>query len=148
MMYQSFPGLANGMSSLSDIGVSTGAATGTTPSAATLSGALQLNTSTLAAAIQSNPTGVQSLLLNFGASFSARLGIDAGFGGTLQQRITAAGQQSAQMSSQITDMEQTLTDQQSNLQAEFAALASAIQSSQNTSSWLTSQLAQFNKSSG
>ena len=44
------------------------------------------------------------------------------------------------MSSQLTDMERTLTDQQTALQAEFAALETAIQQNQATQSYLTGQI--------
>lgn len=147
LMYTGGSGLPSGMASLADLGVSTGAPTGAIPSSAALSGALTVNASTLAAALQSNPNGVQSVLSSFAASFQSRVNIDAGPGGTLSQRITADSLQSSNMSAQITDMEQTLTDQQTSLQAEFASLETAIQKSQSTSTWLSSQLAGLNSSS-
>jgi len=147
LMYTGGSGLPSGMASLADLGVSTGAATGAIPSSATLSGALTIDAPTLAAALQSNPNGVQSVLSSFSSSLQSLVNEDAGPGGTLSQRITADSLQSSDMGDQITDMEQTLTDQQTDLQAEFASLETAIQQSQTTSSWLTSQLAGLNSSS-
>ncbi len=146
MMYTPGAGLPAGMASLADLGISTGASTGATPSQASLSGALTVNSTTLAAAIQSNPNGVQQVLSSFATSFQSLVAADAGPGGTISQRITDDGQQSSDMSSQLTDMERTLTDQQTALQAEFAQLETAIQQNQSTQSWLTGQISQFNAS--
>ncbi len=146
MMYAPGAGLPSGMASLADLGISTGAATGGQPTQASLSGTLTVNSTTLAAAIQSNPTGVAQVLSSFATSFQSLVSADAGPGGTLSQRITNDSQSSAQMSSQITDMEQTLTDQQTALQAQFAAMETAIQQSQATESYLSGQISSLNAS--
>lgn len=148
MMYTDTPGLTSGMASLADIGISTGAATGGAPTQSSLSGALTVDTTTLDAAIQSNPDGVEQLLSSFASSFQTLVGADAGPGGTLSQRITDDSETSASMSSQLTDMEQTLTDQQTALQAQFAAMDTAIQQSQATESYLTSQISSLDANSG
>src|SRR5208282_4009172 len=82
LMYTPGAGLPSGMASLADLGISTGAPTGGEPTQSSLSGALTVNASTLAAAIQSNPTGVQQVLSSFATSFQSLVNADAGPGGT------------------------------------------------------------------
>lgn len=147
LMYTAGAGLPTGMASLQDLGISTGAATGGEPTQSSLTGTLTVDTATLTAAIQSNPNGVESVLSSFASSFQSLVGVDAGPGGTLSSRITDDGQTSSDMTSQISDMEQTLTDQQTALQAEFASMETAIQSSQATESYLTSQISSLDASS-
>ena len=60
-MYTAGAGLPTGMASLQDLGISTGASTGTA-SASAVEGLLTVNTGQLTAAIQSNPSGVQAVL--------------------------------------------------------------------------------------
>ncbi len=146
LMYTPGAGLPSGMASLADLGISTGAPTGGEPTQSSLSGALTVNASTLAAAIQSNPTGVQQVLSSFATSFQSLVNADAGPGGTLSDRITNDSQSSSDMSNQITDMEQTLTDQQTALQAQFAAMETAIQQSQATESYLSGQISSLSSS--
>jgi len=146
LMYTGGAGLPTGMASLADLGITTGAPTGGEPTQSSLTGTLTVNSTTLAAAIQSNPTGVASVLSSFATSFQSLVGADAGPGGTLSERITDDGQTSSQMSSQITDMEQTLTDQQTALQAEFASMETAIQQSQATESYLSGQISSLSAS--
>jgi flagellar hook-associated protein 2 len=147
LMYTGGAGLPSGMASLADLGITTGAATGGAPSQSSLAGTLSVNSTTLTAAIQSNPNGVQQVLQSFASSFQSLVGADAGPGGTLSQRITSDSESSAQMSSQITDMEQTLTDQQTTLQKEFAAMETAIQQSTATQNYLSGQLSSLLSSS-
>jgi len=148
LMYTAGSGLPEGMASLADIGVSTGAATGDAPtSSQTLSGDLTVDTSTLDSAIATNPEGVQAVLSSFATSFQSLVNVDAGPGGELTQRITDDSTQSSDLGSQISSMEQTLTDYQTNLQAEYAQLADALESSQAQQSWLTQQIAGFSSSS-
>jgi len=148
LMYTPGSGLPEGMASLADIGVSTGAATGDAPtSSQTLSGDLTVDTSTLDSAIATNPEGVQAVLSSFATSFQSLVNVDAGPGGELSQRITDDSTQSSDLGSQISSMEQTLTDYQTNLQAEYAQLADALESSQAQQSWLTQQIAGFSSSS-
>ena len=58
------------MSSLADIGVSTGPPSGSaTYSQSSVEGQLQLNTAQLEAAVQANPAGVQEMLQHWATSF-------------------------------------------------------------------------------
>ncbi len=71
MMDKSFNESGN-ITSMLDVGVSTGATTGTGAiSATSLLGDLTLNASTLTSALQSNPSGVQSMLTSWSINFSS-----------------------------------------------------------------------------
>jgi flagellar hook-associated protein 2 len=140
-MYSSAPSLPAGMSSLLNIGISTGAATGSaTPSQGAISGHLTLNTSALEQAIQSNPSGVVNVLKSFSANFANLVNAVAQPGGTLDSRIQGDNSQVADLGNQIAAMQSALADKQKQLQQQFAALEGALSQNQSTSSWLTTQL--------
>ncbi len=140
-MYSSAPSLPAGMSSLLNIGISTGAATGSaTPNQGAISGHLTLNTSALEQAIQSNPSGVVNVLKSFSANFANLVNAVAQPGGTLDSRIQGDNSQVADLGNQIAAMQSALADKQKQLQQQFAALEGALSQNQSTSSWLTTQL--------
>jgi flagellar hook-associated protein 2 len=141
-MYATISGVSGGsMSTMLDIGVSTGATTGSgTESASALAGDLTLNTSTLQSAISSNPQGVQQLLAGWSNSFSTLVGTEADAGGTLAQRINGDTTQVSQLGQQISTMQAALTDQENQLVQQFAAMEKALSSNSSESSWLTQQI--------
>jgi flagellar hook-associated protein 2 len=127
--------------SMLDIGVSTGATTGSgAVSQSALNGTLQFNTSTLTAALQSDPLGVQQMMVAFGTSFSTIVGAAADPGGTIDTRIQGDDTQINNLGNQITAMQAGLSDKQSQLVQQFASLESALSSNQSESAWLTSQI--------
>ena len=141
-MYTAGTGLPTGMASMLDIGVSTGASTGSaTPSQNAISGDLTLNASTLTAAIQSNPSGVQQVLASWSNSFSSLVNNEAAPGGALDARIQGDNDQITSIGNQITNLNQTLADKQAALTQQFAQLEAALSSNQSTMSWLSSQIA-------
>jgi flagellar hook-associated protein 2 len=130
------------ITSMLDIGVSTGATTGTGAiSQNALSGNLTLDASTLTSALTSNPTGVQSMLTSWSISFSGLVNSEAAPGGTIDQRVQADDTQSSYLGTQIQNMIQANTLKQQQLVQQFASMEAALSQSQSTSSWLTSQLA-------
>jgi flagellar hook-associated protein 2 len=140
-MYTPGTGLPQGMQSMLDIGVSTGASTGQGPSATTLAGDLTLNTTTLAAALQSNPTGVHTMISSWANSFSSLVNAQAGPGGAMSLRINDDNDQTANLASQITNLNAINAQKQQVLVQEFARMEAALSQSQSTASWLTSQIA-------
>ena len=133
---------SSSIKSMLDIGVSTGATTGSgSVSQAALNGTLQLNATTLTNALQSNPLGVQQMLVAFGTSFSTTVGSVADPGGTIDARISGDNQQITSLGNQITSMQSALTDKQNQLVQQFAQLEAALSSNQSQASWLTSQIA-------
>jgi flagellar hook-associated protein 2 len=142
-MYTSQNGSSSSsIQSLLNIGVSTGATTGSgAVSQSALNGTLQFNTATLTSALQSDPLGVQQMMVAFGASFSTLVGSAADPGGTIDARMQGDNSQISDLGNQITAMQAALSDKQNQLVQQFAQLESALSSNQSTASWLTSQIA-------
>jgi flagellar hook-associated protein 2 len=142
-----FTSVNNGSSSIQsmlDIGVSTGATTGSgAVSQSALTGNLQLNSATLTSALQSDPVGTQQMMTAWATSFSTLVGSTADPGGTIDSRIQGDSAQVTDLGNQISAMQSALTDKQNFLVQQFAQLESALSSNQSTSSWLTSQIAQL-----
>jgi flagellar hook-associated protein 2 len=139
-MYTPGTGLPSTMASMLDIGVSTGASTGVATSQATLSGNLTLNATTLTAALQSNPSGVQQMLTTWSISFSFMVDTEAGPGGTISTRIQDDTTQVSNLAMQIDGMNAANAQKQKALVLQFAKMEAALSQSQSTSNWLTSQI--------
>ena len=144
MMSTSGSGLPNGLANMIDIGVSTGATTGTgAVSQSALSGNLTLDATTFEAQLAADPQGTQNVLSSWGASFSIMVNNAADPGGTIDSRIQGDSAEVTQLGNQISSMQSALTDKQNSLVQEFAQLEASLSSNQSTSSWLTSQIAQL-----
>jgi flagellar hook-associated protein 2 len=144
LMYGTVSGTQSGLSSLLDLGISTGASTGSgTPSSSALAGDLSFDATTFESALQSNPEGVQQLLIGFSSSFSGMVEAESGPGGTIAQRISSNTSRMSDLDTQISEMQASLADQQQQLTNQFAAMEAALSSNQSESSWLTSQIAQL-----
>lgn len=135
-------GLTGSMSSMLNIGVSTGASTGTGGiSQSALAGDLTLDASTLTAALTSNSSGVKSMLTSWSIHFSNIVDNEGAPGGTISVRIQADNTQSSNLATQIQNLTEANTVKQHQLVQEFAAMEAALSQNQSTSNWLTSQLA-------
>ncbi|HEX3690082.1 MAG TPA: flagellar filament capping protein FliD [Solirubrobacteraceae bacterium] len=142
MMYSGGSGLPAGASTMDDIGVSTGATTGSSAeSASTLAGNLQLNATTLSSMLSSNAGGVQAIMKSWSSGFVNLTDNAADPAGTIAARLTGDNSQISNLGNQITSMQSALTDKQNFLVQEFAQLEAALSSNQSQSSWLTSQIA-------
>ncbi|MGH2856445.1 MAG: flagellar filament capping protein FliD [Solirubrobacteraceae bacterium] len=142
MMYTPGGGLPSGLATMLDIGVSTGATTGSgNVSQSALAGDLTLNATTLTSQLQANPSGVQSVLNSWSINFSGLVNNEAAAGGTIDERIQGDSTQLGQLGDQISTMQAALSDKQAQLVQQFAQLEASLSSNQSTSSWLTSQLA-------
>jgi flagellar hook-associated protein 2 len=141
-MYTSGSGLTSGMASMLDIGVSTGAASGTaTPSQTAIAGDLALDATRLTNALQSNSTGVKAVLQSWSQQFSGLVNNQAGAGGSIDSRIRGDNSRISQLATQINNLNATLADKQAALTKQFARLESVLSQNQSTSNWLTSQIA-------
>lgn len=130
------------MSSLADIGISTGAASGkSTPSQSAVAGQLTLDTAQLESALSAKPAEVEKMLQGWAKSFKAVVEAAAGPGGSLDARIEGDSTQATQMSHRITTMNEMLAVRQKALQAEFIAMERVMQQNQAQASWLSSQMA-------
>ena len=142
--YSGGSGLPSGIASMLDLGVSTGATTGSgAVSQSALAGNLTLNATTLANQLTSNPSGVKAVLSSWGQSFTAMVDNASVPGGTIGSRINANTQDISSLGNQISVMQSALNDKQQALVQEFAQLEASLSSNQSTSSWLTSQIAQL-----
>lgn len=140
MMDKSFTESTN-ITSMLNIGVSTGATTGTGAiSQNSLSGDLTLDTNALTSALTSNPSGVRSMLVSWSINFSNLVNNEADPGGTIDNRIQADNSQASYLTTQIQNMTQANAIKQQELVQQFAQMEAALSQSQSTSSWLTSQL--------
>jgi flagellar hook-associated protein 2 len=142
MMYTPGSGLSSGMAALSDIGITTGAPSGNaSPTASSLAGQLTVNSTTLTAAIQNNPAGVQKLLASFSQSFQNLVNNESGPGGVISQRVADDTSETTQMSSQIQTMQASLNERQTTLQTEYSTLEATLAQSQAQESALQSEIA-------
>jgi len=148
-IYTPVRGLPTGMSSLADLGVSTGSASATISRDA-LAGKLEIDDDTLDAALANNAAGVRDLLAgpaNVGGWVRAfeRVVHDADTtGGTIDVRITGANAELKRLQRAMADMDDRLALKETSLRAQFTAMETALAQSQTQSSWLSGQLASLN----
>jgi len=141
-MYEPLEGLPSELSSLADIGISTGATSGShRVSQSSVEGQLEVNTTELENALQTNPSGVEQMLSKWSTGFQAVVNAEALPGGNLEARINGDSEQVAEMNSQISFMNETIALREKTLQQEYAAMEAAIAHSQAVGNWLTSQIA-------
>jgi flagellar hook-associated protein 2 len=146
--YAAGAGLPAGMASLADIGITTGAASGGAPtSSATLSGQLQVNSTTLANAIATNPQGVAAVLRSWSQSFYNLVNTEAGPGGAIDGRIQGDSDEISQLGSQVDLQNNMLVLKQQMLTAQYAQLESTMSNIQSQGSWLTGQIASISANS-
>jgi len=149
MIYTSVRGLPDGMSSLADLGVSTGSASATVSRDA-LAGKLQIDDGVLDAALANNPSGVRDLLAgpaNAGGWVRAfeRVVHDADTtGGTIDASISSAESELKRLQRSMADMDDRLALREQTLRAQFSAMEAALSQSQTQSAWLSGQLASLN----
>ena len=134
-------GLTGSVTSMLDIGVSTGAASGSSaPSQSSISGQLTLDATALTQALTSNGSAVKSMLQSWSIHFSFMVDNEAAPGGTISTRIQGDDSQISYLTDQISNLNDANTQKQQQLVNEFAQMEAALSSSQSTSSWLTSQI--------
>ncbi len=145
-MYEPIAGLAEEMSSPYNVGLSTGAPTGSGSSQASLAGQLTLDSTKLSEAISSNPTGVKQMLEQWSQKLQGLINDAAQPGGTLEARVNGDGEQVTQLTSRINSMDEMLAQREKALQETYAALEGVISRNSSQSSWLTQQTESLTKS--
>jgi flagellar hook-associated protein 2 len=145
-MYEPIAGLPAEMSSPFDIGISTGAPTGGSPSQASLQGLLKLDPAKLANAIQANPEGVKEMLKGWSKNLEEVANGVANAGGPLASRITSDEGQISEIKIRINSMNEILAVRQKALVATYAKLEGIINKNSAQSSWLTQQTESLSKS--
>jgi flagellar hook-associated protein 2 len=147
-----FSGNPAAMNQMSELGLSTGNAVGTSAlNQDSLAGKLTLDTSKLQAALSSNFNNVKTMFSNAGANYGAnglsqRLdniinGQIAPASGMLVSRMASEDSLISLMTQQQTDIQQRLDMREATLRAQFTAMESALSQNQSQSSWLSSQIA-------
>jgi flagellar hook-associated protein 2 len=137
----------SGVTSMNDIGVSTGAASATI-NQDSLDGKLTLDETKLRTALDTNPNGVRALLggmsgtAGFSQAFGAILSTYQGSGGLIQSRITSATSDLADLATKLTNFDARMDSRQALLQKQFTAMETAMSASNAASSSLAGLLAQ------
>jgi flagellar hook-associated protein 2 len=145
-IYTAVRGLPDGMSSLADLGISTGDASPTISRDA-LAGKLTIDETKLDAALANDPSGVRDLLAgpaNVGGwarSFETLVHNADTTGGTLDARIVGADAELKRLAQSMADMDQRLALREQTLRAQFTAMETALSQSQAQGQWLNGQLA-------
>jgi flagellar hook-associated protein 2 len=141
------PGNPSGLDQLAEIGVSTGATTGSAAfSQDSVAGRLVLDADKLTAALTANPAGVRQLLGAAGATgASQRLeGIVDPLtrtGGSIPQSLDSATAQIKDLDQAMAQLDQRLTLRETTLRAQFTRLETAMSQSQSLQAQLSAQLA-------
>jgi flagellar hook-associated protein 2 len=143
-MYEPIAGLASEMSNPGNVGISTGAPSGSGASTqASLSGVLKLDPEKLAAAIQANPEGAQLMLQKWSTNINTAINNLAQPGATLESRINGDGERVKEMKARIATMNEMLTIRQRALEQTYARLEGVISKNSAIGSWLSEQSAQL-----
>lgn len=128
-------GLSGSVTSMSDIGVTTGAASATI-SQDSLDGKLTIDETKLSAALDANPNGVRALLgglsgtTGFSQGFGSVLASYQGSGGLIQSRIKSATSDLTDLATKLTNFDARMDSKQALLQKQFTAMETAMQASQ------------------
>jgi len=124
----------SGLTSMGDIGVTTGAASATI-NQDSLDGKLTLDESKLRSALDTNPNGVRALLggvsgtNGFSQSFNTLLSTYQGSGGLIQARIKSASSDLTDLATKLTNFDARMDSRQALLQKQFTAMEQALSSS-------------------
>jgi len=146
LVYMPVAGMPSGMSSLADLGISTGGAARDTSDGA-LAGRLTIDREKLEKALAGDPNGVRDLLAgvdNVGGwarRFEEVVANAAKTDGVLDTRIDGADDELRGLKAQMDQMDARLQLRERALQAQFTALEVALAKSQQQGQWLAGQLA-------
>jgi flagellar hook-associated protein 2 len=112
-------------------------------------GTLNLDTSKLASAFQSNPSAVQNLFTGtngYATNLNTAINAYTTSGGVISTRMDSLNNTLTQLSQQQTALDNRMSTYQTQLQQQYTALDTLMSSLNNTSSYLTTALAQLNNS--
>jgi flagellar hook-associated protein 2 len=142
------PGNPSTLDQLSEIGVSTGAASGTaTFSTDAVAGKLTIDDAKLTAAIAGDPTSVRTLLGGNGSTSGIAQLVEGlltpqiGAGGLIPGRISSAQSEAKDLADRMSALDERLSLHEQQLKSQFAALESVLSKSQAQGQWLAGQLA-------
>jgi flagellar hook-associated protein 2 len=145
-MYTGGAGLPSGMASLEDIGISTGASTGSVQQSS-VDGLLTVNTTTLTNAIESNPQGVEAVLQSWSSNFQGVVNAEASPFGALYTRISGNSTMVSSLQSQLSSQEALYNTEEQNMEEEWANVESTLSSLNDQKSSLSSFTSSLSSSS-
>jgi flagellar hook-associated protein 2 len=146
-MYEPVVGLPAELSNPSNIGISTGAASGGgSTSQSTIEGLLKLEPAKLTSAVQANPAGVEKMLQQWSVGLQKTVEGLAAPGGTMEARINGDSAQASELKSRIASMNEILTVREKTLQETYAQLEGIINQNNTQVNWLISQSEGLTKS--
>jgi flagellar hook-associated protein 2 len=147
-MYQNYSGagITSGYTSLTQIGISTGAATGTIQSSQ-VTGDLSVNTTQLTQALETDPSAVQSLLQKWSTGFQSVVNNAASPAGALSTRISGNNTLISQFSQTISSQEAMYTQEESQMEEQWAQVESTLEDLDNQKTDLSSFSAGLTSSS-
>jgi flagellar hook-associated protein 2 len=147
MVADKVTGLSGSVTSLADIGVSTGTASGGKSSADAIAGKLTLDTAKLTDALTNKRLDVKSFLTDSTNGIAAKLNgyLDplARSDGGVATRAKQTGEEIDGIDDQLARMEDRLTAKSDRLRAQFAKMEAAMSASQSQGSWLSAQLSRL-----
>jgi flagellar hook-associated protein 2 len=133
----------SGITSMADLGVTTGAASATI-NQDSLDGKLTLDETKLRAALDSNPQGVQAILggtagkPSFSAAFASILSNYQGGAGLIQSRIASANTDLTDLATKLTNFDARMDSKQALLEKQFTAMETALAASNSAGTNLSS----------
>lgn len=144
-------GLPDGRNELADIGISTGAASGTARfSDASVAGRLTFDEAKFRAALAADPAGVKDLLGvtgagGAGAALANVLTPALSADGTMDSRLSSTRSRITDLGRQMAAMDDRLALKEKGYKAMFARLETALAASQAQQQWLSGQLAALDR---
>jgi|SRR5919204_2804734 flagellar hook-associated protein 2 len=142
------PGNPSGLSSLADLGITTGAPSGSAAySKDSVAGRLVLDETKLSGALTANPGGVRQLLGGVTGTPGAMQHLEDVLtpltvtGGMLDERSKSADAELKDLADSMAQMDQRLALREQTLRAQFTAMETALSQSQALQAQLSSQLA-------
>ncbi len=117
--------LTAGYQSMAELGISTGASTGSA-SASANAGLLTVDTSTLTAAIQANPSAVQAALASWSSQFQTVVNNSSGPFGSIESRISGNNTEITGLSSQLSTAQEMYNNEEKALEQQWAHVEATL----------------------
>lgn len=138
--------LASGYQDLEQLGISTGASTGSVSQSST-DGLLTVNTATLTAAIQADPTAVEAALQSWSSQFQTVVNNASGPYGSIASRISGNSDEVTSLQDQLTTQQQMYNTEEANLEEQWAQVESTLETLNNQKSSLSAFASSLSSSS-
>ncbi|MBJ7470437.1 MAG: flagellar filament capping protein FliD [Solirubrobacteraceae bacterium] len=146
-MSDAVAGLSGTLTSMADLGITTGATTGgATSSPDSLKGKLVFDETKFKAALDANPAGVRELLGaksgtdGFAQKFEGLLAPQLGSGSGITDRIEQVNSQVSRLKTSLVKFDERLSTREDQLRKQFAAMETALAAAQARQADLTSRL--------